>query len=251
MPVANGATHVHLGPSKQGVWTDRRDESPKWIVRGYIKPDEVDAERRTAATGDRIESIDDFKQHYRHASEGGNLRGLFEAKAAGAEHTKWDDMDSATLRKRIAKFKAMGDKAPAQALIRANQALARKLAMQNARVEAPADLATVLRESWEEFDAARKAGKFGPIKTGPMPGSWKDSPGRGPTGKMRNFNAMSEAKLSTTLKALALHGEDPQAHLAAMEAAGHKLGVKFDTKTGNITMPAKLANAPTGQLSLA
>lgn len=86
-----------------------------------------------------------------------------------------------------------------------------------------------LEESWAEFDAQRhKQAWHGLVKAGPMPGSYKDSPGRGPTGKLRNFMTMSPVKLSATLDALAVHGEDHEAHFAAMHAAGEKLGLKIE-----------------------
>lgn len=140
---------------------------------------------------------------------------LTEAKAAGSEHSKWDDMDSDTLRNHIAKYKAMGDKGPAVPMLRATQALARKLAV---------------REDWAAWDAEHKHGKFVGMKAGPFisstpsPEHQKDSPGRGPTGKLRNFHAMSDAKLHATIQALIVHGEDEKAMQAAHDELASRGG---------------------------
>jgi hypothetical protein len=112
-------------------------------------------------------------------------------------------------------------------------------------------LARTLAETWQEFDDMRKAGHFGAIKAGPQPGSMMTSPGRGPSGKLRNFGAMSEEKLMHTLNALRVHGEDPEAHLAAMGAAAGKLGVKFNPHADDVSMPAKVAGVKPSQLVLA
>lgn len=85
-----------------------------------------------------------------------------------------------------------------------------------------------LRETWAQYDAMRHTAGWGKhVKDGPMPGKPVLSPGRGPSGKLRNFDAMSGQKLAHTLNALAVHGEDPEAHHAAMYAAGKKLGMKI------------------------
>lgn len=89
-----------------------------------------------------------------------------------------------------------------------------------------------LKETWEEFDAMRNSGHWGKnVKSGPMPGTWQDSPGRGPTGKLRNFTSMSAPKLAATLDALKVHGEDHEAHMAAIHAAGTKLGMQVRAKS--------------------
>lgn len=89
-----------------------------------------------------------------------------------------------------------------------------------------------LKETWEEFDAMRSSGHWGKnVKSGPMPGTWQDSPGRGPTGKLRNFMSMSAPKLAATLDALKVHGEDHEAHMAAIHAAGTKLGMQVRAKS--------------------
>jgi hypothetical protein len=86
-----------------------------------------------------------------------------------------------------------------------------------------------LQETWADWDTKRHTEPWGKgMKSGPMPHSpFKDSPGRGPTGKLRNFNSMSPTKLGHTLEALMVHGEDHEAHQAAMHAAGQKIGAKI------------------------
>jgi BRCA1 C Terminus (BRCT) domain len=49
-----------------------------------------------------------------------------------------------------------------------------------------------------------------------------DSPGRGPSGKLRNFKAMSPAKLGGVIDDLAAYGGDPEAYDAAVAAAEAK-----------------------------
>jgi hypothetical protein len=93
------------------------------------------------------------------------------------------------------------------------------------------------QESWAEWDAEHHyGGKFYGMKAGPMPkktkagapawGAGLDSPGRGPTGGLRNFKAMSDAKLSDTVDALNVHGEDKVAQLAAITELHARQAIK-------------------------
>lgn len=141
----------------------------------------------------------DRVEHYLRSTYSRSNPQLGEAKAEGAQTTKWDRMEEDELRKHIAKFRTMGEEAPAVPMLRATQALARKLA---------------LKESWEQWDLHRKLGGYSGMKSGPW-GDGKDSPGRGPTGKLRNFKSMSDSKLHATVGALQIHGEDHEAHEAA------------------------------------
>lgn len=61
------------------------------------------------------------------------------------------------------------------------------------------------------------------VTSGPeSQGSLSDSPGRGPTGKLRNFKAMSPAKLKKTIADLEQHGGDQEALDAAKAVADSK-----------------------------
>lgn len=95
-------------------------------------------------------------------------------------------------------------------------------------------LLAALEETWEQYDEQRghmpwgKGMKEGPFMRHHLHGSHLiTSPGRGPSGKLRNFDSMSGPKLAATLQALAVHGEDHEAHQAAIHAAGKKLGMKL------------------------
>jgi hypothetical protein len=92
------------------------------------------------------------------------------------------------------------------------------------------ECAEVLEETWEDYNHQKGHMPWGKgMKEGPFQKGHKfiTSPGRGPTGKLRNFDSMSGPKLAATLQALAVHGEDHEAHQAAMHAAGKKLGMKI------------------------
>jgi peptidoglycan hydrolase-like protein with peptidoglycan-binding domain len=58
-----------------------------------------------------------------------------------------------------------------------------------------------------------------------------NSPGRGPTGKMRNFKAMGSVKLKKTIADLEAHGGDPEA-LAAVKKVAQDKGVAWVDASG-------------------
>jgi hypothetical protein len=75
------------------------------------------------------------------------------------------------------------------------------------------------------------------------------SPGRGPSGKLRNFKAMSETKLAGVITDLHAYGQDPEALNAAQIAAAAK-GLD-DPLAGAPAAPAPSApTAPGGELTI-
>ena len=103
-----------------------------------------------------------------------------------------------------------------------------------------------LDDSWKGFVAQMNGERAGRANLGIA-----GSPGRGPSGKLRNFKAMNEGKLAGVIEQLADYGTDTEALKAAI-AAAHEKGMSIPSLDDLETpaAPAPAAAAPGGELSI-